>query len=77
MDPTVNIFDREQNVIFYSFDKKLVGRKGLGLIARARLAFLFLVVHLSQGSGKRKTDRLRHELSESHPNASGRQTERK
>jgi len=27
---TVNIFDREQNVIFYSFDKKLVGRKGLG-----------------------------------------------
>ncbi|NVM56594.1 MAG: two-component sensor histidine kinase [Desulfobacterales bacterium] len=27
---TVNIFDREKNVIFYSFDKKLVGRKGLG-----------------------------------------------
>lgn len=27
---TVNMFDREQNVIFYSFDKKLVGRKGLG-----------------------------------------------
>jgi signal transduction histidine kinase len=27
---TVNIFDREQNVIFYSFDKELVGRKGLG-----------------------------------------------
>jgi len=27
---TVNIFDRDQNVIFYSFDKKLVGRKGLG-----------------------------------------------
>lgn len=26
----VNIFDREKNVIFYSFDKKLVGRKGLG-----------------------------------------------
>jgi len=41
VDPTVNIFDREQNVIFYSFDKKLVGKKGLGLIARARLAFLF------------------------------------
>ena len=27
---TVNIFDRNQNMIFYSFDKKLVGRKGLG-----------------------------------------------
>jgi signal transduction histidine kinase len=27
---TVNIFDREKNVIFYSFDKKFVGRKGLG-----------------------------------------------
>ncbi|MCK4390584.1 MAG: two-component sensor histidine kinase [Desulfobacterales bacterium] len=27
---TVNIFDRAENVIFYSFDKKLVGRKGLG-----------------------------------------------
>jgi len=27
---TVNIFDREHNVIFYSFDKELVGRKGLG-----------------------------------------------
>ncbi len=27
---TVNIFDREQNVIFYSFDKELVGKKGLG-----------------------------------------------
>ena len=27
---TVNMFDREQNVIFYSFDKKLVGRQGLG-----------------------------------------------
>ncbi|NVM20856.1 MAG: two-component sensor histidine kinase [Desulfobacterales bacterium] len=26
----VNIFDREKNVIFYSFDKKLLGRKGLG-----------------------------------------------
>ncbi|MBW2020837.1 MAG: two-component sensor histidine kinase [Deltaproteobacteria bacterium] len=26
----VNIFDRKNNVIFYSFDKKLVGRKGLG-----------------------------------------------
>ena len=56
---TVNIFDCEQNVIFYSFDKKL------------------LVVHLSQGSGKRETGRLRHQLPESHPNASGRQAERK
>lgn len=27
---TVNIFERKQNMIFYSFDKKLVGRKGLG-----------------------------------------------
>jgi signal transduction histidine kinase len=27
---TVNIFDREHNMIFYSFDKKLVGRKGSG-----------------------------------------------
>jgi two-component system sensor histidine kinase HydH len=27
---TVNIFDREHNVIFYSFDKKLLGEKGLG-----------------------------------------------
>jgi len=27
---TVNIFDREKNVIFYSFDKKLLGRKGFG-----------------------------------------------
>lgn len=27
---TVNIFDRDDNVIFYSFDKSLVGRKGLG-----------------------------------------------
>jgi len=27
---TVNIFDRNQNMIFYSFDEKLVGRKGLG-----------------------------------------------
>ena len=26
----VNIFDLKQNVIFYSFDKELVGRKGLG-----------------------------------------------
>lgn len=27
---TVNIFDREHNVIFYSFDKELLGKKGLG-----------------------------------------------
>ena len=27
---TVNIFDRKENVIFYSFDKSLVGRRGLG-----------------------------------------------
>ena len=27
---TVNIFDRKENVIFYSFDKELLGRKGLG-----------------------------------------------
>ena len=27
---TVNIFDRENNVIFYSFDKELLGRQGLG-----------------------------------------------
>lgn len=27
---TVNIFDRENNVIFYSFDKDLVGKKGVG-----------------------------------------------
>jgi signal transduction histidine kinase len=27
---TVNIFDRNENVIFYSFDKELLGRKGLG-----------------------------------------------
>lgn len=26
----VNIFDREHNVIFYSFDKDLVGKKGMG-----------------------------------------------
>ncbi|MCK4784882.1 MAG: two-component sensor histidine kinase [Desulfobacteraceae bacterium] len=27
---TVNIFDRENNVIFYSFDEDLVGKKGVG-----------------------------------------------
>ena len=27
---TVNIFDRKENVIFYSFDKELLGKKGLG-----------------------------------------------
>jgi len=27
---TVNIFDQKENVIFYSFDKDLLGRKGLG-----------------------------------------------
>ncbi|MBN1843405.1 MAG: two-component sensor histidine kinase [Deltaproteobacteria bacterium] len=27
---TVNIFDRENNVIFYSFDEDLVGKKGIG-----------------------------------------------
>ncbi len=27
---TVNIFDRENNVIFYSFDKDLMGKKGVG-----------------------------------------------
>jgi signal transduction histidine kinase len=27
---TVNIFDQKENVIFYSFDKELLGRKGLG-----------------------------------------------
>jgi len=27
---TVNIFDRGENVIFYSFDEDLLGRKGLG-----------------------------------------------
>jgi signal transduction histidine kinase len=27
---TVNIFDRKENVIFYSFDEDLVGRRGLG-----------------------------------------------